>query len=1005
MADELSINILGAPTVTGASGAIVVARARVRALLWLLTAEDRPLDRERLGYLLWPEEMTKVAQRNLSIHISYAKKALGAEALLVTGTTVALSDAVDTDLRRFNTLAASEAADDVLDALKLVSGSVLEGFVLRDNEIYEQWLTAFRLVFNQRVVSLTLRTARALMDEGRAETAQRILAHARKSDPFNEEICCLTMRALCDLGQRSEAIRLYHTLVESLSSELGVPPADDTVRCYQEIIGSNKTYLPSVEMSLAADDMQDMPFVGRERSLEFIFAHQQAQFLLIQGKSGFGKTRLVREYVSASGVRAFSVQAISQEAALPFALVRSILRAALASSTEPLSPSTLSLDDRDLKTLRFLIPELHTAGIGACDELTSSHEVASVLRAVLDAACRHRETVLLIDDIHYADSSSLKALKHLYTQRSFCAPRVIATMRASLAGPELLAFLNDMQRADLMTILELGKLANESMSSLLSYYYPDIDQATAAKLIALADGNPYWLKCIMQGLDDGYTEFSGANSLLNLFNRSVRALSDPARRAVSLLALQGGRCDFGLFSLWCEESHPFPAIFNELAAARLVSRNDLGQVLIAHSKILDFIVESLNPDQHATMQLEYELACSLAAYYDGTGSAALNIADHFMKSGHPETSLPYAIAAANHLVHVDDITGAIRYYKIAYRYAEQEEKLRVALILIKCCLDTGQPYEMNLYAQNALDYAAEHGFEPYILALSATLALTQVPEYHELRTYIYPSYRVDLDPTILERLLRAKALLRPTDDNRCLATFLSILIASYAIMDGNVEAAKDELRLTVSAMVGMPENMQRSYLPLLHLHSMVLLVTTLNYSDDHQLASAIQAEHHFCDDVPLSGFALPLMESQALSAILAGQQEEGVTLMERAIALAREMASYGPLTMTLLVQAMLVHEENPLKSYTLNHEAYGLAKKHGLRYCLVRALVGLIKTSPSPEDARSYYSELEAFCQAVGDQGPLRKVSNEDTGSDAEVPGSMGELKSSPTTLQRLLGP
>lgn len=88
MAGELSINILGAPAVTHANGAIVVARARVRALLWLLTAEDRPLDRERLGYLLWPEETTKVAQRNLSTHISYAKKALGAEALLVTGTTV-----------------------------------------------------------------------------------------------------------------------------------------------------------------------------------------------------------------------------------------------------------------------------------------------------------------------------------------------------------------------------------------------------------------------------------------------------------------------------------------------------------------------------------------------------------------------------------------------------------------------------------------------------------------------------------------------------------------------------------------------------------------------------------------------------------------------------------------------------------------------------------------------------------------------------------------------------
>ena len=40
LASELSINILGAPTVTHASDVIVVARARVRALLWLLAAED-----------------------------------------------------------------------------------------------------------------------------------------------------------------------------------------------------------------------------------------------------------------------------------------------------------------------------------------------------------------------------------------------------------------------------------------------------------------------------------------------------------------------------------------------------------------------------------------------------------------------------------------------------------------------------------------------------------------------------------------------------------------------------------------------------------------------------------------------------------------------------------------------------------------------------------------------------------------------------------------------------
>lgn len=977
MAQEIWIRIFGAPTVTADGENLAISRTRVRALLWLLVGEDRAIDRERIGYLLWPEESARVAQRNLSTHLSYLKKALGADALSIAGETVALSDTVHTDLRAFNKLASSNRTDDALAALDLVAGQAIEGFSLRDNEAFEQWQSSLRLVLNRHIIALTCRTARKLTEEGRPETACTILERAQSLDPFNEEICQLSMGALCALGQRQQAIRLYHELVDSLSSELGVPPTKQTVCCYQEIIGSDETYLASMRSSLDASSRQrEMPFVGRESALQLLLANKTARFLLVQGKSGFGKTRLAREYLRVAGVRSIVAQAAAQESSVPLSLVRSILRAALEKIGESAIRSTVTDDKNRNKTLHFLLPELNIAGEDASNEkLISQREVAVVLGTVLEQFDDKGDAVLFVDDLHHADAASLRVLGHLYSNRSFAGPRLMTALRPSLANPDLLSFLNAMERSDPSVLLELGKLSSESMHDLLSCYCPDTDCVTSEKFIDLADGNPYWLKCIMRGLDDGYTELSGANSLLSLFGRALRSLSAPARQTAQLLALHGGCCDPELFSLWCSERESSSnAVFSELAAARLVSRNDAGQVSIAHSKVLDFILDDLDPARISTMQLEYELACSLASCYDGFGSASLVIVDHFMKSCQPGAALPYAFAAGNHLIHIDDAESAIRYYKIAYQYGEGEEKLCCGLALMRCFIDTDQPYELSLYAKNALDYAETHDWYSYTLAFKAIQSLTQLPEYHELRKYTYPSYRISPEPSVAALMEEMVSFIAFPVKNPYLASLLPTLAASYHLLVGNTDAAKEELQQSVSSAVGAPENTRRSYLPLLHLHSMILLITTLNYTEDTQVAGALHAEQHLYDDIPLNQFAVSALESKALNCVLKGRPEEGMALMKDAILLARDIDDAVYLAQALTVQALLVRNVSRTQSFALNYEAYCVAKQHGLRFVLVRSLIGLVKTSPSHQDARQYFDELRSFCEKIGDRSPLRKV-------------------------------
>lgn len=143
---------------------------------------------------------------------------------------------------------------------------------------------------------------------------------------------------------------------------------------------------------------------------------------------------------------------------------------------------------------------------------------------------------------------------YLMSQPTMKNVKFIATFRPSLSGPKIISFFDSVQRENAMYTLNIGKLDNKSMLSLLLHYFPDINTDTALGLVELADGNPYWMKTIMSGLDSGYNDFSGKASLIGLFNMSLSALSVQARGIVNALAILGESCAEKLFACICSES-------------------------------------------------------------------------------------------------------------------------------------------------------------------------------------------------------------------------------------------------------------------------------------------------------------------------------------------------------------------------------------------------------------------------------------------------------------------
>ena len=224
---KIEIQVLGGFSV--AVGGVAVSpslwrRDRAAALVKLLavTPQHR-LHREQVMDLFWPDADSEVAGAALRKAVHFARKALGANALIdTTGDTVALAPEarLAIDAETFDA-AAQSALRNPSPAVCAAAADLYPGPLL-PNDLYVDWLDVPRAALGQRHLDL-LRAGKLW---------QRLIA----VEPSDEPAQCALMQAALDSGNRAEAIRLFNQLRESLQVELGLGPSAEAVALYQQAL-------------------------------------------------------------------------------------------------------------------------------------------------------------------------------------------------------------------------------------------------------------------------------------------------------------------------------------------------------------------------------------------------------------------------------------------------------------------------------------------------------------------------------------------------------------------------------------------------------------------------------------------------------------------------------------------------------------------------------------------------------------------------------------------------
>jgi DNA-binding SARP family transcriptional activator len=438
----------------------------------LLAARGHRVSTDRLADLLWGAEQPQDPLGSLQTFVSVLRRRLAddrdrARELVITETEAYrfATDLVELDLDCFDALLERSAHEpthtarrSLERALALVRGDVLE------DEPYALWAQELRGTYRGRVLGAHLEAADAALAELDYGAA---LAHAQAAaglDGFSERAQRTAMVALYALGRQHDALATYREFRARLDRELGLEPTSETRTLETAILRQQEiqSLLPRAIRPTQRDAApQSLRLLGRTSELATLerVAHRALAgsfaLVLVEGEAGLGKTRLLDEFVMNFVVARVGRASSSElEQHLPYVPLAAALRSAL---------SGVELDGERLPALAQILPEL---------ALREPHQYAEVdaLEALVALVVEHAPLVLVIDDLHLADPSTLAALGYLQ-RRCTNVPAIV--LGAVGAGA---AFAN--QQLRLLQPDALVRLEPLSSTDLAPLGIPDLHEST-----------------------------------------------------------------------------------------------------------------------------------------------------------------------------------------------------------------------------------------------------------------------------------------------------------------------------------------------------------------------------------------------------------------------------------------------------------------------------------------------------------------------------------------------
>lgn len=482
-------------------------------LAYLITQPHQTFTRNHIAGLLWSDFEDEKAKTNLRATLSRIKKVIqkfdkDAAVISAGRTEIRLNPDFQytLDVSEFETFQKAfeknRDTESLQAAVDCYRGDYLQGF-------YEDWC----LVEQEHWRSVFLRLLGQLIDhhsaDGDLSTAIDLCIRGLQLNELQEDLHQKLMLLYLRAGDRAKALAQYEQCKTLLDEAFGTPPLPETQAIYEQLtqqtegegdlqqLLADAAQLPFREETVTYINRQDE--LGQLKSIWEQVDAVQGRLLFVRGEAGLGKSRLIQTFISTVVQKDADViwgKCFPLEQQMVLSPWLQMFRGR-SDTLEKLQ----SLDTPWRNEINQLLPELSGEGdIEQNPELDAASNLNRRLEAMVQLLLQwlqEKPLVVVLDDVHWADETSLRLLNYLARQLTQTPLLILATYRPEdLEDNPLLAETKDqLIQARLAQEFQLPPLANDYLEQLIDTALAGGEQAVDVQVhhIRQFGGNPLFV--------------------------------------------------------------------------------------------------------------------------------------------------------------------------------------------------------------------------------------------------------------------------------------------------------------------------------------------------------------------------------------------------------------------------------------------------------------------------------------------------------------------------------
>ena len=412
--------------------------------------------------------------------------------------------------------------------------------------------------------------------------------------------------------------------------------------------------------------------VGRETEIDELCTavdlavRGRGQLVLIAGEGGIGKTRLAEQVTTYAQLRGATVlwgRCYEGSGAPPYWPWAQVIRAYAADHDRDLLATVMGIGAADIaqvvSEVRERLPTLPEPPSLSAEQ--ARFRMFDSVTRFLAGASAQEALVVVLDDLHHADGSSLLLLEFLAQQLGESRLLVVGTYRDTEVHAEhpLARTLGQLARGTPPLRIHLRGLTRPQVARCIHMTTGVEPSAELVELVsAKSEGNPLFVTEIVRLLSSsGRLETVGRDpaplaipdEVRDLIARRLAQLSEECRAVLTVGAVLGR--EFHVNVIGEVLSSPVDQLLDaidEAVAGRIITETSPGRYRFSHVLIADTLADDLPAGRR--LQLHLRLArAGESVYAQHLGPYLHQLAHHYLEAaavGGLEKGLHYAVAAA-----------------------------------------------------------------------------------------------------------------------------------------------------------------------------------------------------------------------------------------------------------------------------------------------------------------------------------------------------------------------